>query len=555
MKRIGNVVSNRTYNPQNTKAPIPLDVDEVDAAIERFIRQKYDQRFFSGSHTVRPPLRHDTGSTGSPEEEPPPLPPKTVRRFFGLRAASSAYPLSRTVRHSPPLSPISRTEFSPVPSSSIRANKQSRVFGASIGGSGDNLDSKLATLKDMGFPDDKRNLNVLKGLGGNLERAIESLVRLGEGGRAESLSRTPLQGRVTEPGLPTPTSMDSASYRETEKLPETRFQAGIQIQRPSPIETQTQQQPINEISFSSTNPFQQQPYNPFDVSNQYSAPLQPPEAMFQNMHITQPLFPNATGGYPSQQQQLQQARLQQSMTPPVPQLPQQYAYSNPFAQPVNNSYNPFLQPTQQGTPISANLAPSAQPVNAQSSHLNSNGYSTQPTPTQHQPQQAQYQPLAAQDKQPQNVFNPAYPGHNLTQYTPTDDQFQYRPPTQALVSQPTGRFDKTSILALYNYPQLAPQRDPNGSFSLEPGSPTHPSTAKHPSSMPLSQSQRSVTMPTALSAGSKNPFLSSSSTPPTPQPNGASGRHVSQDSIDAGGLQNGRHSPDAFASLSARFVR
>ncbi len=32
-------------------------------------------------------------------------------------------------------------------------------------------------------------------------------------------------------------------------------------------------------------------------------------------------------------------------------------------------------------------------------------------------------------------------------------------------------------------------------------------------------------------------------------------RHVSQESVDIGGWQSGRHSPDAFKSLSARFAR
>lgn len=41
----------------------------------------------------------------------------------------------------------------------------------------------------------------------------------------------------------------------------------------------------------------------------------------------------------------------------------------------------------------------------------------------------------------------------------------------------------------------------------------------------------------------------------TAQPSPFAKSHVSQESVDIGGLQNGRHSPDAFASLSARYVR
>lgn len=66
-------------------------------------------------------------------------------------------------------------------------------------------------------------------------------------------------------------------------------------------------------------------------------------------------------------------------------------------------------------------------------------------------------------------------------------------------------------------------------------------------------------MPATLSAGSRNPFLpvggvSDVGSRPAAHANGGS-RHVSQESVDVGGFQSGRHSPDAFASLSARFVR
>ena len=67
-------------------------------------------------------------------------------------------------------------------------------------------------------------------------------------------------------------------------------------------------------------------------------------------------------------------------------------------------------------------------------------------------------------------------------------------------------------------------------------------------------------MPTALSSGSRNPFhsapsnLQSGARPSAVNGMGV-GRHISQESVDIGGFQNGRHSPDAFASLSANIVR
>lgn len=92
-----------------------------------------------------------------------------------------------------------------------------------------------------------------------------------------------------------------------------------------------------------------------------------------------------------------------------------------------------------------------------------------------------------------------------------------------------------------------------------------------------------MTMPVSFespSAGARNPFFTSSpfggqtnpaaNTAPmsavpsglgigmgqkVQQSNGPFARtHASQKSVDINGLQNGRHSPDAFANLSARFA-
>ena len=41
MKQQGNIESNKIYNPKNKRPDIPLDADEVDGAMERFIRKKY----------------------------------------------------------------------------------------------------------------------------------------------------------------------------------------------------------------------------------------------------------------------------------------------------------------------------------------------------------------------------------------------------------------------------------------------------------------------------------------------------------------------------------
>ena len=593
MKRNGNISSNRTYNPQNAKPHIPLDVDEVDAVLERFIRQKYDQQTFS-SGTVRPAARHDTGSTRSSEDQPPPLPPKPARRFgFGLRAASSTLP-SRTSQISPPESPNGLNGYGP-PSPPIRVNKQSRIFGASVGGTaGDNLESKLATLRDMGFPDEKRNANILKGLGGNLEHAIESLVRLGEGSAPPTRSRTPIPARDIAISQPLNLSLSSSrtashstAVQSTANTPALNPLASSQEQ----ANNQNTDHPNNQTSqaFISSNPFQSQPYNPFEPSMPQSATY-PLERAFAGMQVSQPLFPNATGGYPSQQQQIQDARLQQSMTPPVTQTPNHLYQSNPYVQQLQSpmGHNPFFQNTQQ-TVFNSSVSypftgqhqsamPSSNPF-LQSSMTQSpiGEYPVQPSqtyPLEQQPQQSQppqssrHQTLQRQPpfghdaaSQGQQLANHSMLQHQpvsrLTQNLPRQFPLSNQPEPQPLQPQQTGRFDNSSILALYNYPQLAPP--PLPTTSQESPSSTSPASGQLTGS-PAFQQQRSVTMPTALSSGSRNPFHNAASnTQAVARPSAASAvgisRHVSQESVDIGGFQNGRHSPDAFASLSANLVR
>lgn len=592
MKRNGNVNTNRTFNPQNTKPPIPLDVDEVDAVLERFIRQKYDQQLFSSGRS-RPAVRTDTGSTRSSDDQPPPLPPKPGKRFgFGLRSASSALPLQRSLPASPH-SPLGTNGFSGPPSP-IRVNKQSRVFGASVGGAGGELESKLVQLKDMGFNDEKRNAQILKGLGGNLERTIESLVRLGEGSAPASRSRTPNPPRHVAVSQPLPPSSSTNSTGSVNGISfvtnGTASQAGITNQGQQMYQGSEPSNSQPARNFTSPIPYQSNPqtYNPFDTSVQQNANSHLEDA-FQGMQISQqPLFPNATGGYPSQPPP-QEARFQ-TMTPPVPQVPQQYMQNNPYAQQnliPNNSHNPFYQTTQQPTPASSNPYNSNLPQSDTQSQYNPyqqsslpqpihNGYSTE-SPQTYSPQvvtfpqqpfqQSQFPQQAQQQQQlipnpyaPQQSFPNAvqYPTQNQQQPTQQYNQIQPQPSQlydpyqpQPLQPQQTGRVDKSSILALYNFPQLAPPPLP---IETNPA----PSAGQPVSSLPpgVKPTQRSITMPLQLSSGSRNPFQATTTIPGAA--NGApptAYRHASQESVDVGGFQNGRHSPDAFASLSARFVR
>ena len=593
MKKMGNTNSNRHFNPQNTKPPIPLDVDEVDSAMERFIRQKYEQKIYMAGAAARQPApRIHTGGTGSSDDNPPPPPPKPGRKFgFGLRSSSSALNISRKP---------SATDGITSPTQN---NKQSRIFGASIGVTEEGMEWKLVTLKEMGFPDDKRNSSILKGLNGDLERAIESLVRLGEG-----------------PGInkvKSPVASQFSSRGNTPTIPEFRSQApsvGASVQSPTNSSPQRAQNTTNAAPPTSYNPFETTDFS--SSAQQSSAQQSSIDSAFGSLSLGQsqqrPLFPNSTGGYPQHQDQLRQIRLQQSMTPPVPQLPQQFSYNNPYTQ--QQSYNPFVASAPQQSPqMPTNPYLSSQQTitspNPFLNQMNINSVLSSPTlPPFQQPLQqpwAQQQPQHAQ--QPFNEPLPQYSGPNhafplanqafsptSTMFSPSNQTFPpsaqtFFPPNhvtspsmqmlspglqmssdglqspafgqtspsnqlysqpQPMYPHPTGRVDKSSILALYNLPQLAPQplvSEDGGSSSPSAVAPPRPPAAKLPPGVP-SGPQRSVTMQVS---GSKNPFVSATgpSAGPSLQQTGA-GQHVSRESS-----VSGRHSPDAFASLSARFVR
>ena len=176
MRKVGNNASNQIYNPQNRKPPVPVDADEADSAMERFIRQKYVNNVATSSSTGRP-----RGSPRSDEGTPPPLPPKNSTKF-GLRSASSIFPLSsrakKEAKQQAAAAAASNQALSPT------YTTRPKGLGVAVDyESGHELDKKLGHLRDMGFNDTQRNTIVLKGVNGNLERAIESLVRLGEGDR------------------------------------------------------------------------------------------------------------------------------------------------------------------------------------------------------------------------------------------------------------------------------------------------------------------------------------------------------------------------------------
>ncbi|KAI9931122.1 hypothetical protein ASPWEDRAFT_47592 [Aspergillus wentii DTO 134E9] len=317
MKSHGNNLMNKIFNPKNIKPPIPVDIDEADSCMERYIRQKYQHRSLEDGKP-KPPSRHDSGYTRSPEGSPPPLPPKTGKFFgFGLRTASSTSNLRRQ-SVAKASSPRSERHDSPPP---VPMNTASRGFGAAVGDmTGASFEGKLIALREMGFPDDRRNATVLRGLNGDLERAVESLTRLGEGGMPASRARTPVPAATTVTG-----GSDGAIKRDTSFNPFDQLDS----------------KPPSQPTGSS--------YNPFDVPTQQPASAHPSsahnlEASFQNLQVSQPLFPHSTGGYPTQQHSLPQPLYQQSATPPVTSTFSQSFVSSPQSFDAGN--NPFFQQTQ-----------------------------------------------------------------------------------------------------------------------------------------------------------------------------------------------------------------
>ncbi|EXJ81396.1 hypothetical protein A1O3_07687 [Capronia epimyces CBS 606.96] len=671
MKRNGNIAVNKVYNPKNKKPDMPLDIDEVDSAMERFIRKKYQEKSLSDGKPEPPQRDEISPATYSRQEEqespPPPLPPKKGRFFgFGLRASSSAYTLSKHDKKKLPKEPRVDSAF---PISTDDYDSMSRMADARFDMTEAELQQKLNALRDMGFTDTGRNTSLLRRLGGNVERTIERLVQ--EGQRDTTTSSA---GRRPNPT----TNADSSRDSTAASAPATRAPAssepsynpfthmtgeqtvGLSISKP--------QQPANSPAqvYHSTNPFGPATHTQTETGLEQS---------LQSMQLAHPLFPHSTGGYPSQPPPLQDPRLQYSVTPPVPSTHFQQGYvaspaaismnTNPFFQstsgpPQSTSNNPFLPQTAPASgPVSSSThplvsyqsvqaGPPAPPQQRQSSlpiTLTSNPFGLPPGPASSQtiqertaPQfqmqdpfgpvrqnpfetQQTHNPFLTQQMQPQQqqvapsqspqppASGPGFPsfqyGQAQTQPQPQQQnpqfqqqamfQQQFNQQPQTLSPQHTGRYDKNTILALYNYPQFAPK--PLASIP-EPGPETvgsaQPSSQQHTSPMqsgdvhfqpnPISPAKRSATMPASISnmhsaggVGSRNPFLTNtasttanfnlsanpsspgfaggSGTSPARAQGGAARHHASADSVSISNLESGRHSPDAFASLSARSVR
>ncbi|KAJ8613224.1 hypothetical protein MRB53_037090 [Persea americana] len=179
MRKVGNQACNKQYNPRNVRPTIPIDSDEVDSAMEKFIRDKYQHRTFSNAQTTTntttttPSTRQNTGSVSSDDRGPPP-PPKPLSKFGpALRAASSTFPLSQNemTRGPSPRPPPKNDAYIP----------REVVPPAQAQGTIETLEVKKQRLRDMGYTNDARNDVILRVMNGDVAKAAEALRKVAAG--------------------------------------------------------------------------------------------------------------------------------------------------------------------------------------------------------------------------------------------------------------------------------------------------------------------------------------------------------------------------------------
>ncbi|KAI5248746.1 ArfGap-domain-containing protein [Aureobasidium subglaciale] len=572
MKRVGNVTSNRAFNPQNVRPDIPTDADEVSGVMERFLRQKYEHKAFVGAR----PRSNTVGgaSISSTEGVPPPLPPKPGKKFgFSLGVRSSS---ATQQRFTPPLSPaLTGSDGRSTPPVG-KMNKQSRVFGSAVGNQEeDTFDTKLASLREMGFPDTRRNSMVLKSVNASLDRAVETLVRLGDTTSGAQGTLTPMSGS---------TSSSNANGIYIEKQRAQPEKAASSTNPFDALDLQPPRRAFTQPIISTAAP--QPSYNPFLQSAQPQQ-QQPLQNSFAAMQIAnqQPQQYQNNPFMPQQMPQPMQAPIYQPQD--AQQYPQSQAQSNPFLRKTQSQTfapsNPFgiqLSTAPQNPWLAQQQAQSPAAIYQQTQDF----FSAQPQQQQQQQQQNPYQQQNSyQQQQPQQLApqHTSNPYGNMTsqpsstpfqlpqssqpepyqsyQSAQQQQQQQQQMPQQMpqqqqqqqLYPQPTGRYGKMDIMALYAHPQLAPSR-PLQSLPENSMAPQQPQQQEMQAPQ-MAPPQRSVTMP--VGSGSMNPF-GTGFAPQQEQQARVGARHVSQESRDFVGMGNGRpHSPDAFAGLSARYAR
>lgn len=521
MKKVGNVISNRVFNPGNVKPDIPIDADEVDGAMEKFIRQKYEQRTLSGGRMGENARARDVASrqnkdgtrSSNGEGEPPPLPPKPGKKFgFSLRSSSSVFPShSRPERITPPLSPnYTGSDYSAGPPSP-KASKPSQVFGMEITSISNNFDAKLASLRDMGFPDARRNSDVLKSTDGNLDKAVEVLVRMGEHSKPASRALTP----VSIGG----TGVNGLSVEKTRQA-----EPAAQSSSPWNIQNNSAQQrsvtlPVPQQSASGAN-WGQSPapassnWNPFLSQAQTQAPLQQQpqqqqslENSFQNMQVSGAMQMQTPQSQPQQQafasvyqQQPQQQQQQQQQSNPFMYTAGTYGQS-PWQSSPSTTPQPQSQqqppPQQQSNPfLRTSRSQTFQPSNHWTQQSQTPfQYQSQPQTRPHIQPQLQSQPTGNPfgNWEQQSVFQQPATQSPAPIYGQQTDFFSPpQPQQQAYQPQPAPQNPWSQQCDYQNYaPQKQPQMQPT-SFSPQATGAQQPQPPQQQQQYPHRQDKSSI---------------------------------------------------------------
>ncbi|PMB67363.1 UBA domain-containing protein 3 [Beauveria bassiana] len=407
MRKVGNVASNRIYNPDNKKAPVPVDADEADSAMERFIRQKYMHNVAAQTSKPRSPI--------SDEGTPPPPPPKNSK--FGFRAAFSR---SKNV--------LDKSPNGYAPASPPLINKPSKVFGATVDYEApDDTEKKLAKLRDMGFQNDQRNLIVLKGVSGNVERAVEALVRLGEGDQPPPAPPKEKTLRATRSLTPmTPNSVGLAGGLSVVKRSETDRPTTSSTTSTNPFDMLNRAQPQTAHSTGSlqnTNAYTA-PTNPYGFLSAQASPI---DQAFQNLTISRQQTGASSNGT--------------GFSVPMPPLPQTYGHSAPASP----------QP-QHGFGLSSNAS---LPVHAQQQ-------------SSLQPQQTGYNPYFSQPghAMPQHQYQPQFSAQNgmTLNINQMGGQMASNPflrsPTRVASPPPLGQISETATFSTSPLPLASPGTNP-----------------------------------------------------------------------------------------------
>ncbi|KAI5815943.1 hypothetical protein BZA77DRAFT_265019, partial [Pyronema omphalodes] len=602
MKKIGNLKSNAYYNPDTRKHPPPVSqIDDSDSHMERHIRAKYEYQTYrrdqSEPKASSAVAAYSSGATLGASLNPANISPPTSSHsthkksgFRGLFRSSSPAAQNAKSMSGPVVFPHGMAQPTPL-----------ELYG-----------DQVKNLREMGFTNVTQCLDVLQQVDGRMMDAVEVLVRLNKdkdndkkpdpppktqpltvhksGPAAVARQRTggsnnPFDAldKEQQPLPPLPAvktgpsgqmnGMNGMNGYGMQQPPMPGMQNGYPQQQGMFPQAQYQNLQQQPTGYQQQQQFQQQqaannPFGPLQSAlpqqQQQQSPQQPQQqqqSLFAPLQAPQPFVPMPTGG-------------SNSFNPFVSALPA-IPTTNPYGQQplmatatgTSGRFNPFEQPQQQQqgsspfSPIqqqqgSSPFSPIQQQGNSpfaqqpQQQQMTGNPYG-QPSSLLSQPT-GYGQPQQQQQMMPQPTGMPQF-SPQATGYNQQPQQQFGQPPAPQQQPMRTG-FDKNSILALYNAPQLAP---PRSQMQIQvTGSQV--------------QQQQQQEVQQAPSAGSNNPFLPGGGPGQQQnQQNGVQGMNGmgqgqgmggmngmgqghqrAKESVDFGAWQSGRHSPDAFASLA-----